>query len=90
MMRILFASILMLLALQAGARDRTIRADFQRMNPCPANDERRGSCPGWVVDHVVPLCAGGADHVDNMQWQPLKASRIKDAQERATCRKLSK
>jgi len=41
--------------------------------------------PGYVVDHVVPLCAGGADAPSNMQWQTIGEARIKDRQERATC-----
>lgn len=71
-----------------SARDRTVRAEFQRLNPCPSTSERRGPCPGWVGDHIIPLCAGGADSTENMQWQPLEASRLKDVQERAHCRKL--
>ena len=40
---------------------------------------------GYVVDHVVPLCAGGADAPSNMQWQTVEEARVKDRQERATC-----
>lgn len=79
------ALILAVMATPAIARDRVVRADFQRLNPCPANGERRGPCPGWVVDHIIPLCAGGQDSVGNMQWQTTAASYIKDAEERATC-----
>lgn len=28
--------------------------------------QKLGACPGWVVDHVVPLACGGVDHRDNM------------------------
>jgi len=42
-------------------RDPAVRKDFQRTHPCPSNHETSGPCPGWVVDHIVPLCAGGAD-----------------------------
>jgi hypothetical protein len=41
--------------------------------------------PGYVVDHVVPLCAGGADAPSNMQWQTVEAAKVKDHQERAMC-----
>ena len=41
--------------------------------------------PGYVVDHIVPLCAGGADAPSNMQWQTVDAAKVKDRQERATC-----
>ena len=41
--------------------------------------------PGYVVDHIVPLCAGGADAPSNMQWQTVEDAKVKDRQERATC-----
>ena len=63
---------------------------FKRANPCPATGERRGKCPGYVIDHVVPLCAGGADAVVNMQWQEYRESLVKDADERRLCRSLSR
>lgn len=47
----------------------------------------RGPCPGWVVDHITPLCAGGPDRPDNMQWQDQHAARLKDADERRMCRR---
>ena len=37
------------------------RRTFQRQNPCPANGNTTGPCPGYVVDHVIPLKRGGAD-----------------------------
>lgn len=75
-----------LLSACAHARDLSARAEFQRLNPCPANGARRGPCPGYVVDHVVPLCAGGADAPRNMQWQERAESFAKDIQERRQCR----
>lgn len=33
--------------------------------------------PGHQVDHIVPLCTGGADHVDNLQWLTLQQHRDK-------------
>ena len=43
-------------ASQAAPRSMAERAAFVRHNPCPATGLRRGSCPGWEVDHVVALC----------------------------------
>lgn len=63
---------------------------FRSANPCPATGAPRGACPGWVVDHVVPLCAGGADAPHNMQWQSVAEAKAKDREEHATCRKLRK
>jgi hypothetical protein len=62
-------------------------ATFKRHNPCPATGERRGSCPGYVVDHVVPLCAGGPDAVGNLQWQTIADGKTKDREERRLCRR---
>lgn len=67
------------------SRNRAVVRAFRSMNPCPTTGRSRGACPGWVVDHVTPLCAGGPDSVSNMQWQMLSASRAKDAEERRLC-----
>jgi hypothetical protein len=60
-------------------RSREARDDFMRRTGYP-----RGR-PGYVVDHVVPLCAGGADAPSNMQWQTVEDAKVKDRQERAQC-----
>ena len=59
---------------------------FKRANPCPSTGKPRGSCPGYVVDHVVPLCANGPDEPSNMQWQTVEAAKVKDRQEKRQCR----
>lgn len=61
-----------------------IRA-FRRTHPCPATGKTSGACPGFVVDHVWPLCAGGCDVPENMAWQEVEASRRKDRLERRAC-----
>ena len=43
------------------------RAAFQFQNPSPSTGKRSGACPGYVVDHVVPLKSGGADGPSYMQ-----------------------
>jgi hypothetical protein len=68
-------------------RDPRQRSAFVRANPCPSTGRTRGPCPGYVVDHVHPLCAGGADRPSNMQWQTREAAAIKDRSERALCRR---
>ena len=60
-------------------RSRDARGSFMRRTGYPHGR------PGYVIDHVVPLCAGGADAPSNMQWQTVEAARIKDRQERAEC-----
>jgi len=46
-----------------------IRA-FKKRWACPSTGAHIGSCPGWAVDHVIPLACSGADAVYNMQWLP--------------------
>lgn len=71
----------------AAVRSHPERHAFQRENPCPATGQRRGGCPGYVIDHVRPMCAGGADHHSNMQWQTVDAAKAKDRWERQICRR---
>lgn len=76
----------LLVTWQAEARSAAERTAFHRSNPCPSTGKLHGKCPGYVVDHIVPLCAGGADHQINMQWQELAASKAKDKLEWRQCR----
>jgi hypothetical protein len=85
-----FIFILALSAAQAVAkthRDPAQRAAFVKMHPCPSTGKTRGRCPGYVVDHVMPLCAGGRDQPSNMQWQTQEEAKNKDRKEREMCRK---
>jgi hypothetical protein len=68
-------------------RDPHERAAFVKQHPCPSTGTIRGVCPGYVVDHIKPLCAGGADRPSNMQWQTVKEAKQKDREERKMCRK---
>lgn len=73
-----------------GAEQRrrsAVTAAFQRGNPCPSTGLQRGACPGWIKDHIIPLCAGGADHPDNLQWQTVEQAKAKDREERRQCRR---
>lgn len=40
-------------------RDRTEVRAFRSVNACPATGQARGACPGYHVDHIIALCAGG-------------------------------
>lgn len=66
------------------AEIRAFRAD----NPCPATNQVKGACPGWHVDHIVPLCAGGLDHRNNMQWISTEDHKFKTRWDVRECRKL--
>lgn len=44
------------------------KAEFRKIHPCPSTGKTTGACPGWQVDHVIPLASCGCDVVENMQW----------------------
>src|SRR5947209_2474775 len=61
-----------------ATRSSFARRQFQREHPCPATGKATGACPGYVVDHIVPLKRGGADSPENMQWQTVPEAKTKD------------
>lgn len=63
------------------ARSPQAKAAFKKTHPCPSTGRASGSCPGYVIDHVVPLKRGGADRPSNMQWQTTAAAKAKDKRE---------
>lgn len=67
-------------------RSSTARTEFKKSNPCPATGRTRLPCPGYQIDHVAPLCAGGADHRSNMQWLTIEAHRAKTRWDVRACR----
>ena len=62
-------------------RDSAARRAFQAANPCPSITATARSCPGYVIDHIVPLKRGGEDTPQNMQWQTVADSKAKDRRE---------
>lgn len=68
-------------------RDRAQIRAFRAETPCPATGLKRGGCPGWDVDHIIPLCAGGADHPSNLQWLAKDDHKWKTFVDVRECRK---
>lgn len=60
-------------------------AEFKRQQPCPATGKPKGPCPGWIIDHVIPLACGGPDRPENLQWQTVAEAKAKDKWERKGC-----
>ena len=65
----------------------TARLAFAKAIPRPATGKPRLPCPGYIIDHVQPLCAGWMDAPANMQWQTIEAAKAKDRTERQQCRR---
>lgn len=63
------------------ARASQPRTEFKKGSPCPATGRPSGACPGYVIDHVVPLKRGGPDRPSNMQWQTKAEAKAKDRYE---------
>ena len=87
-MRLFVVALLVLAALAAEAfpRSSVVLRDFQREQPCPSTGAPRGACPGFQIDHVQPLCAGGADAVENLQWLSVRDHALKTQRDVAGCR----
>ena len=69
-------------------RDRAQVRAFRSEHPCPDTGRTLGACPGWHVDHVIALCAGGPDRPDNMQWITREDHRLKTLVDVRECRKV--
>lgn len=83
----LLAAVLATSANAVMERDRAQVRAFRAENPCPATGRTRGACPGWHVDHVIALCAGGLDRPSNMQWITKEDHRFKTLVDVKECRK---
>lgn len=51
-------------------RSQKVLQEFRSIHACPATGKHTGSCPGWEIDHVIPLACKGKDEVFNLQWLP--------------------
>lgn len=51
-------------------RSSSVTRRFQYLWPCPSTGSRIGACPGWAIDHVIPLNNKGCDAIHNLQWLP--------------------
>lgn len=87
-----YLAILLALTLSAPIDARQLRSSaelhaFQRHNPCPSTGKPRGSCPGYQIDHRIPLKCGGPDKIENLQWLTVEAHKAKTRAEARFCLK---
>lgn len=68
-------------------RSAAVKREFQRENPCPSTGKPRGKCPGFQVDHVIPLKCDGPDTPANMQWLTIQDHKAKTRREARWCRR---
>jgi hypothetical protein len=85
--------VLLFLLLTGAAEARIPRSQaevraFRAENPCPSTGRIRGACPTHDVDHKRPLCAGGLDKRENMQWLSKADHKWKTFVDVRECRKL--
>lgn len=80
-------SLLISAPIDAAQRSKAAIAEFKRLQPCPANGNRYGPCPGWQIDHIVPLKCAGPDDPGNMQWLTVQDHKKKTAREARLCRR---
>lgn len=73
-----FALLLPMTAEARIKRSQSAKVAFKYEHPCPATGARKGPCKGFVIDHRIGLCVGGADIPDNMRWMTVETAKAKD------------
>lgn len=53
-------------------RSSAVLSAFKKLHPCPSTGLTTGSCPGWSMNHSIPLACGGCDAVYNITWTPYQ------------------
>lgn len=79
-------------ALSAGAsaeydRSKKVLREFVKQQACPSTGLHRFPCPGWQVDHIIPLKCLGLDDPENLQWLTVEDHKAKTKREARECRK---
>ena len=86
---VLSLTILMALAWPAEAaqkRSHAVAREFQLSNPCPSTGLKKGRCPGYERDHLIPLCFYGVDAVWNLSWKTVREHREKTKLDVKVCK----
>jgi hypothetical protein len=83
-------TVAMAITLQTEATARQNRSTVERHafvkeQACPATGRHRLPCPGYHIDHIVPLKCGGPDVPANMQWLTITDHKAKTRREARLC-----
>jgi 5-methylcytosine-specific restriction endonuclease McrA len=71
-------------------RSGAARRQFAKIYACPSTGAHKPACPGYQIDHILPLKCGGADRTHNMQWLTVAAHKAKTRREAGMCLKPRK
>lgn len=71
-------------------RGKKVLREFVKQQACPATGLHRLPCPGWQIDHVIPLKCLGLDEPENLQWLTAEDHKAKTKREARECRKECK
>jgi len=59
-------------------RSQKVLNEYKKLHPCPSTGMTFGACPGWALNHAIPLACGGKDIVINLIWVPNKIKSCAD------------
>lgn len=61
-------------------RSSAVLTAYKKLHPCPSTGLTSSSaaCPGWALNHVIPLACGGCDAVYNLAWMPDQIKSCSD------------
>jgi hypothetical protein len=69
------------------ARSKKALRAFVNQQACPSTGLHRLPCPGWQIDHIIPLKCLGLDDPENLQWLTIAEHKEKTRREARECRK---
>ena len=70
----------------AQERSRAVRAEFERLVPCPKPGPGTCASKGYQADHRLALVCGGKDEMANLQWLTVAEHKAKTAKDVRECR----
>lgn len=82
----MLAAILLANTAQARTpRSHAVLQKFVQHQACPGTGLHRLPCPGYQIDHKVPLKCHGDDAPHNLQWLTTQAHKDKTRREARHC-----